>query len=56
MFCEIRDRTGRLMMQTDFPICVPSPTEQRELKAAGYKIKIKQEVSDEHHCEQEVGA
>lgn len=54
MLCAIYDRTGRLMMQTDFPACIPSPAEQRELKAAGYKIK--QEVLDEHHCKQEVGS
>lgn len=56
MLCEIRDRTGRLMMQTDFPQCIPSPADQRELKAAGYKIKVKQEVFDEHDCQQKVGA
>lgn len=56
MLCEIRDRTGRLMMQTDSPQCIPSPADQRELKAAGFKIKIKQEVSDEYDCQQKVGA
>lgn len=36
----VKDRTGRIMMQTEHPECIPTPAEQRELRAAGYKIKI----------------
>ena len=50
MLCEIRDRTGRLMMQTDAPQCIPSPADQRELKAAGYKIKVLDEDTEENHA------
>ena len=34
-------KDGRIMMQTNSPVCIPSPDEQKAMKAAGYKIKDK---------------
>lgn len=34
-------KDGRVMMQTNDPACIPSPEDQKTMKAAGYKIKDK---------------
>lgn len=34
-------KNGRVMMQTNDPACIPSPEDQKAMKAAGYKIKDK---------------
>ena len=34
-------KDGRVMMQTNDPACIPSPEDQKAMKAAGYKIKDK---------------
>lgn len=51
----VKDRTGRIMMQTEHPECIPTPAEQRELRTAGYRIKITG-GTNEHDHKQEIGA
>ena len=34
-------KDGRVMMQTNDSPCIPSPEDQKAMKAAGYKIKDK---------------
>lgn len=51
----VKDRTGRIMMQTEHPECIPTQAEQRELRTAGYRIKITG-GTNEHDHKQEIGA